>query len=115
MAMGAAVDAADDVYVADYGADRIVRFSPDGRVNTPPALAAARVENPTGVAPGRGDTPYVLAYPSGGIQVWRIVGEERTRLYGSMSLARRAPTFVLPFLLGLLAVALIRRRVTRVR
>jgi len=78
-ATGLAFDRDGNLLVADYERRRVIRFAPDGAVNTPRALARLRLTRPVGVAV-RGDTILVLDNPSGVI-VWRVVGESSERLY----------------------------------
>lgn len=79
-ATGLAVDSEGNIYVADFGADRIVRLAPDGSVNTPPAVAELHLRNPTGVTLADGAI-YVLDFPQNGVAVWRVRGDSVERLY----------------------------------
>lgn len=84
-ATGLVVDGDDNIYVADYGSHRVVRFARDGLVNTPRAIERLRLRNPTGVTVAGGDV-YVLDSPPGGVAVWRVHDGEAERLY-----SRRSP------------------------
>ena len=80
-AWGIVVDSAGNMYVADYGENRIVRLAPDGTINTPPALAAIRIAQPTGLALAHDGDLYVLGNPMGSVEVWQIRGGRKDRVY----------------------------------
>lgn len=102
-ATGISVDSAGNIYVADYGARRVVRFAPDGSVSTPPSLARLSLKNPTGIAMADGAI-YVLDNPPGGVAVWRLRGDEADLLYSQRAwriYAGSALLIVFPLLLAL--------------
>ena len=110
-AAGLAVDGEGNIYVADYGADRVVRFNRAGSVNTPSAIARLRVRRATGVTVAGGDV-YVLGSPPGGVVVWRVRGDEAKRLYSRRS-SQVYLRWALPVLLVSLVVLMVWNRVRR--
>jgi sugar lactone lactonase YvrE len=81
-ATGVAVDSVGNIYVADYGARRVVRFARDGSVNTPAAFKRMRLGRPTGVVLAANGDLYVLDNRPRGAAIWRVRGEISERLYG---------------------------------
>lgn len=115
LAWGIAVDSAGNMYVADYGESRIVRLVPDGTINTPPALATMHIAQPTGIALGRDGDLYVLGNPMGSVEVWRIRGDSKERVYvrrSAVAIVRLGVwvTFVIVVVLGIASVAKWQRR-----
>lgn len=114
--MGIALDGNGNILVADYAARSVVRFTSDGVVNTPPRLASARFQGPSGVA-AAGDTIYVLDNGPRSAAVWRITNDRVARVYTQSLWGWHQRTILLgvPALLVLLLVVnrVQRRRAAR--
>ena len=108
-AAGLAVDAAGNIYVADYFRGRIVRLTPDGTIDTPAVLARLRVSNPIGVAL-LGDEVYILDAPSRAVAVWRVQGGKAERLFAQRDRSAYSVAALLLLLPGLMVLQTWRRR-----
>lgn len=110
-AAGLAVDAAGNIYVADYFGGRLVRLTPDGTIDTPPALRRLRAQHPIGVAL-LGDEVYILDAPPRAIAVWRVRDGKAERLFSQRDPSAYAAAALLLLLPGLMVLQTWRRRPT---
>jgi M6 family metalloprotease-like protein len=80
---GLAVDTADNIYIAETGANRVAILSPDGRVTTVPGTTTAGLRSPTGVALDSQGNLYIA--DSGNRLVRRVSGGTINTIAGAQS------------------------------
>ena len=92
--VGIAIDANRNVYVADYGFERLLKLTPEGEATTlagsvergtaKKAIINANLEWPTGVAIGPEGDIYVMDHPTGTTRVWKISPDGNFKILASV-------------------------------